>query len=49
MSSYDLPSSFLLDKKGIIATLPKISLSQNSNLFDKDALIKKIKTYVLFS
>jgi hypothetical protein len=50
MSSYDLPSSFLLDRKGIIATLPKLSLLKvNNNLFDKDALIKKIKTYVLFS
>ncbi len=46
ISSIDSPNTYLLDSKNTIATLPKLDLYK---MLDKDYLIKKIKTYVLFS
>jgi hypothetical protein len=41
-----MPSTYLLDSKDVVATLPKMILH---NMLDEESLIRKIKTYVLFS
>ncbi|MFA6609035.1 MAG: hypothetical protein WCT07_03975 [Candidatus Paceibacterota bacterium] len=46
ISSANLPNTYLLDSKGVVATLPKLNLYK---MLDKNYLIKKIKTYILFS
>jgi hypothetical protein len=46
LSMEDHNSTYLLDDKNMITTLPKLELH---NMLDESLLVKKIKTYVLFS
>ena len=46
MSSLDAPNTYLLNNNSVMVTLPKLEIYK---MLNKDSLIKKIKTYILFS